>query len=94
IESTFYTSLGSLQDSNSPLWLHFDVDVLDKAIMPAIHYPVEEGLSYKEALELFTLLRNTKKLVGISIACYHPNLDLDKKGMETLLSLLNELFKE
>ncbi|MFW9789218.1 MAG: arginase family protein [Candidatus Thorarchaeota archaeon] len=94
IESTFYTSLDSLQDSNLPIWLHFDVDVLDKAIMPAIHYPVEEGLSYNEALELFTLLRNTKKLTGISIACYHPNLDFDKKGMKTLLSLLNELFKE
>ncbi|MFW9835737.1 MAG: arginase family protein, partial [Candidatus Thorarchaeota archaeon] len=77
IESTFYTSFSSLQDSNLPLWLHFDVDVMDKAIMPAIHYPVEEGLSYKEGHELFTLLRNTKKLVGISIACYHPNLDFD-----------------
>ncbi|MFX1483740.1 MAG: arginase family protein [Promethearchaeota archaeon] len=94
IESTFYTSLSLFQDSNLPLWLHFDVDVMDKAIMPAIHYPVEEGLSYNEALELFTLLRNTKKLVGISIACYHPNFDIDMKGMKILLSLLNELFKE
>ncbi|MFW9768317.1 MAG: arginase family protein [Candidatus Thorarchaeota archaeon] len=94
IESTFYSSLSLLQDSNLPLWLHFDVDVLDKAIMPAIHYPVEEGLSFNETLELFTLLKNTKKLAGISIACYHPNLDFDKKGMKTLLSLLSELFKE
>lgn len=94
IESTFNTSLSLIQDSNLPLWLHFDVDVMDKVIMPAIQYPVEEGLSYDEILELFNLLRNTKKLVGVSISCYHPNLDFDNKGMKTLLSLLNELFKE
>lgn len=94
IESTFYTGLSLLHDTNLPLWLHFDVDVMDRAIMPAVHYPVEKGLSYNEALELFTLLKNTSKLVGMSIACYHPNLDIGKKGMKTLLSLLSELFEE
>ena len=93
IESTFYTSLGSFQDSTLPIWLHFDVDVLDKEIMPAIQYPVENGLSYVEAHELFTLLAKTKQLVGTSIACYHPNLDHDKSAIGVLLSLLVELIK-
>ena len=93
IESTFYKSLSSFQDSTLPIWLHFDVDVLNKEIMPAIHYPVENGLSYDEALELFTLLAKTRQLVGISIACYHPNLDHDKSAIRVLLSLLDELIE-
>ncbi|MHA1934696.1 MAG: arginase family protein [Candidatus Thorarchaeota archaeon] len=92
IRPTFYRSLSSFRDSNLPIWLHFDVDVLDKEIMPAIHYPVEDGLSYNEVLEFLTLIEETSKLFGISIACYHPKLDNDKKGIKVLLSLLNEIF--
>ncbi len=60
--------------------------------MPAIHYPVEDGFSYNEVLEFLTLIMKTNKLVGISIACYHPKLDYDKKGIKMLLSLFNEIF--
>lgn len=92
IKSTFYRSLSSYQNPNLPIWLHFDVDVLDKRIMPAIHYPVKGGLSYTEILELLTLLMKTNKLTGISIACYHPKLDDNKKGIQVLLSLFREIF--
>ncbi|MHA2306625.1 MAG: arginase family protein [Candidatus Hodarchaeales archaeon] len=92
IKSTFYRSLSSLQNPKLPIWLHFDVDVLDKGIMPAIHYPVEGGFSYNEILEFLTLMMKTNKLVGISIACYHPKIDDDKKGIKVLLSLFKEVF--
>jgi arginase len=92
IKPTFYRSFSSLKYPNLPIWLHFDVDVLDKRIMPAIHYPVEGGFSYNEILEFLTLIMKTNKLVGISIACYHPKLDYDKKGIKVLLSLFNEIF--
>jgi arginase len=92
IKSTFYRSLNSLQNPNFPIWLHFDVDVLDKRIMPAIYYPVEGGFSYNEILEFLTLIMKTNKLSGISIACYHPKIDDDKKGIKTLLSLFNAIF--
>lgn len=92
IKPTFDKSLTSIQNPNLPIWLHFDVDVLDKEIMPAIHYPVEDGLSYDEVLETLTLLMKTNRMVGISIACYHPNLDFDRTGMKLLLSLFNEIF--
>lgn len=92
IKPTFRRSLASFQNPNLPIWLHFDVDVLDKTIMPAIHYPVEDGLSYDEVLEILTLIMKTSKLIGISIACYHPKLDNDEKGIKALLSLFNEIF--
>lgn len=92
IESTFRRSLGSFQNPDLPLWLHFDVDVLDKEIMPAIQYPVEGGLSYNEIQELLTLIKERNQLIGMSITCYHPKLDYDKKGIKTLLLLFKEIF--
>ncbi|PWI46617.1 hypothetical protein CEE45_15860 [Candidatus Heimdallarchaeota archaeon B3_Heim] len=92
IRSTFSRSLSSFQNPNLPIWLHFDVDVLDKRIMPAIYYPVKGGFSYNEILEFLTLILKTNKLVGISIACYHPKIDIDKKGIKTLFSLFNAIF--
>jgi arginase family enzyme len=76
------------------MWLHFDVDVLDKKIMPGVHYPVEDGLSYDEVLEFLLLVRKSSKLIGISIACYHPKFDNDKKGIKALLSLFGEIFEQ
>ena len=89
IKSTFYKSLSSLKDPDLPIWLHFDVDVLDKRIMPAIYYPVEGGFSYNEVFEFLNLIMKTNKLHGISISCYHPKIDVEKKGIKTLLSLFN-----
>ncbi|MHA1904414.1 MAG: arginase family protein [Candidatus Thorarchaeota archaeon] len=94
ITPTFYRSLSSLKDPNLPMWLHFDVDVLDKKIMPGVHYPVEDGLSYDEVLEFLLLVRKSSKLIGISIACYHPKFDNDKKGIKALLSLFGEIFEQ
>jgi arginase len=92
IKHSFDRGLNSFQNPSLPMWLHFDVDVLDKEIMPAVHYPVEDGLSYNEVRELFALLWKTKQLIGISIACYHPLVDHDNKGIKVILSLLDELF--
>jgi arginase len=91
-KSTLNKCINSYRNSELPLWLHFDVDVLDKKIMPAIHYPVERGLTYEEASELLTLILKTGRITGLSIACYHPKLDSQNKGIETLLSLLEGIF--
>lgn len=92
IRLTFSKSLSSFQNPDLPIWLHFDVDALDKRIMPAIHYTVEGGFSYNEILELLTLIMKTNKLIGISIACYHPKIDYNKMGIQVLLSLFSEIF--
>jgi arginase len=92
IKPTLYKGLSSYQNPKLPIWLHFDVDVLDKKIMPAIHYPVEGGFSYNEVLEFLTLIMKTNRLIGMSIACYHPKIDYENKGIKTLLSLFNEIF--
>ncbi|MHA2249592.1 MAG: arginase family protein [Candidatus Kariarchaeaceae archaeon] len=92
IKNCFDESLNSIKNPSLPIWFHFDVDALDKVIMPAIQYPVKAGLSHLEIKELLSLLMKTGKVTGISIACYHPNLDPDGIGIKELKSLFTELF--
>jgi arginase len=56
-------------------WLHFDVDVLDDAIMPAVDSRTPGGLTYNEFNELFSLLLSNKKFTGMNITILDPELD-------------------
>jgi len=73
------------------LWLHFDVDVLDPAIMPVL-FPEPNGLSKDETLEFLSTSFRSKKIKGISIACYHPNLDPDLKAAAMIVDMIGSAF--
>ncbi len=73
---------------NRPLWLHFDVDVLDPDVMPAVAFPVEGGLSLEEAQCFLERSIATDRIVGIDVACYHPRLDRDGQGARGIVELL------
>jgi len=82
--------LRSFVERELPIWLHFDVDVLDPAIMPVM-YPEPGGLSFEEAKELLILIWKSCKVEGLSVACYHPRLDKDKSAGKKLVSLISQL---
>jgi arginase len=73
-----------------PLWLHFDVDVLDPELMPVM-FPEPGGLTFDEALEFLALVWASSRIVGMSIACYHPNLDADGYAGARLVALLSNV---
>lgn len=50
-------------------WIHFDVDVLDDAIMPAVDYHLPGGLSFAEASELLRVYHRRPK----PAACRSPS---------------------
>ena len=75
---------------NLPLWLHFDVDVLDPEFMPVM-YPEPGGLTFEEVLEFLTLVWASGRIIGMSIACYHPVLDIDGNAGEQLATLLSNV---
>lgn len=58
-------------------WIHLDADVLDDAIMPAVDYRLEDGLSYSDLTEVLKALLATKHAVGMTITIFNPRLDLD-----------------
>jgi len=57
------------------IWLHFDADVLDDAIMPAVDYRLPGGLGWGEAAILLRRLRRTGRLVGLDVTIFNPTLD-------------------
>jgi arginase len=58
-------------------WVHFDVDVLDDAIMPAVDYRHEGGLSWDEATQLVQGLLSRPGARGLEVTIFNPNLDPD-----------------
>jgi arginase len=58
-----------------PLWLHFDVDVLDQEVFPATDYLMPGGMTWEELLTVMTPLLSAPSLVGASLGCYNPDKD-------------------
>ena len=73
-----------------PLWLHFDVDVLDPTVMPA-NFPEADGLSLQEAEEFLSACLSHRCFLGLSVACYHPALDPAGIAAGRLVSLLSSV---
>ena len=72
-----------------PIWLHFDVDALDPKFMPVM-FPEPEGLTFEEAQEFLGLVWASSRVIGMSIACYHPKLDADGNAGARLVTLVSE----
>jgi arginase len=72
-----------------PVWLHFDVDVIDPPLMPVM-FPEPDGLTVEKAAQFLHLVCATSRTVGMSAACYHPVLDTDGSAGARLVDLLAE----
>jgi len=66
-----------LNDELCGFWIHLDADVLDDAIMPAVDYRLNGGLSFYELSELLKIIVATGRSIGMDITIFNPNLDLD-----------------
>ena len=82
-------------ETSKPVFLHFDIDVIDQRDMPAlagiksgVHSP--GGLSYAEAL---TICRTFSKLplIGMELTLYDPSLDAGGTHAKGIIQLLRAL---
>lgn len=69
------------------LWFHLDVDVLDPSIMP-VCFPEPGGLRIDETEAFISTVIGSDKFIGMSIACYHPNLDSELKAASSIVAML------
>src|SRR3990170_1933617 len=63
------------QDGSAGFWIHFDVDVLEDSIMPAVDYRMQNGLSWDELALILGSALATGKALGMTLTIYNPNLD-------------------
>ena len=68
--------------------MHFDVDVFDQAEMPAVTYPLPDGLNWEHAEALLRPLVGSRRLVGLSVADFVPDKDPDGRYARRLVDLV------
>ncbi len=56
-------------------WIHFDVDVLNNDVMPAVDSPQPGGLAYPELQELLLPLLQSSRATGLDLTILDPTLD-------------------
>jgi arginase len=56
-------------------WLHIDLDVLDRTVMPAVDSPGSPGLQFDQLDDLISGLVSAAGVVGLDVAIYDPALD-------------------
>jgi arginase len=74
--------------ASKPMWLHFDVDVLDEEVFPATDYLMPNGMSWEELMPVLAPLASAPSLVGLSLGCYNPDKDPDRACGRALVEAL------
>jgi len=73
--------------------IHFDVDVLNDDIMPAVDSREKDGLNYYELHILLSELLKSDKAIGIEITILDPTLDREGLYTKELVSNLIKVIK-
>ncbi|WP_158578586.1 arginase family protein [Spongiactinospora rosea] len=76
-----------LDREGMPYWLHFDIDVLDQAVMPAVSFPAATGLGYAEVETLLKAFGGDPRLIGVSVA----DLNVDRDPQHEYAGKVTEL---
>lgn len=71
-------------------WLHLDLDVLDAEALPAVSYPLAEGLDWDELEALLAPLL-APGVCGVSVADLNSELDSDGAYAKRVTQLLTSL---
>jgi arginase len=73
------------------MWLHLDVDVLDGEVLPAVSYPQQGGLDWDQLAAVMEPLARSRRLLGVSVADFRPDLDPTGEHAARLLDLLERI---
>ena len=68
------------------LYIHFDLDALDPAAAPVMHYPAADGFTLETAVEIIEALLSSFDVAGMSITEYDS---LDDSGPGAIAPLLD-----
>jgi arginase len=74
-------------------WVHFDSDVLDPELMPAVDSPIPGGLDLVQAVALLTPFVQHPAARGLQVTLYDPTLDSGDAGARVLAEILERAVK-
>lgn len=74
------------------IYISFDIDSLDKSLVPGTGTPVDSGLSELETKKLLQLLLKDERLCCFELTEVNPLLDVENKTAKMALEILDSLF--
>jgi arginase len=69
-------------------WIHFDVDVLDPSVIPAVDSPVPGGFSVDEMTPILGSLVAHPRALGLQVTIYDPKQDPQRTAGQQIVDLL------
>lgn len=76
-----------------PLYLHFDMDMINPDDAPAMSYRTPGGPSAAELRSVFCALAHSGRIAAVSVATWSPELDRDGQSREVCMELLQALIE-
>lgn len=86
IEGIFYAL-----PTHVPLWVHFDTDYISANDVPAIRYPVPNGVSLRLTKEGLDAISTKSNIAGLSISAWAPHLDVSGKTVASCWDAISSL---
>jgi arginase len=74
-------------------WIHYDTDVLNDAINPAVDYRIPGGFSFEQAEHFIFHLLQTGRICGMSVSIYNASLDRDGKIAAAITESIGRVFR-
>ncbi|MBN1550058.1 arginase family protein [bacterium] len=84
-------ALLSLDIKDTPIYVHFDTDILPSGIVPAQNYPEPGGPSLELMKRIFWKLKHSGRLVAASLSSWNPSLDTDGQSCRISMKLFKIL---
>lgn len=85
-EALLHTSL-----PEGPLYVHFDVDIIDPEEAPAMSYLAPGGPSAALLGRVFRRFAESGRLAAVSVSAWNPELDRDGRTADVAMRLVEEL---
>lgn len=77
-----------------PLYIHFDVDVIDIKEAPAMSYPAAGGPSVASLRQVFDFLEKSNQVAAVSVSAWNPKLDGAQASKKVVMELIQKLVGE
>ena len=74
----------------SRLYVHIDVDVFDRRVVPSNEFGDEDGLSAEQVAEVLATAREQLPIAAIGIASYDPAVDVEGKTPPVVATLVRD----
>lgn len=88
IDGALHKALTALPEQ---VYLHLDLDVLDRAEARVNEYSSPGGLTLAELLEIIRFIGHNRAIVGAAVTAYDPSVDHDAKALHAGIAAIKEL---